>query len=100
MTLLELMPIPPKMRRLRARLKPECNQRISEKAKLWTSTEYGKLHMARMTELGRTPEAAPSNRKHEFESPKLTVVVKPLLLAWTQLGDAAISANCLTIRRQ
>jgi hypothetical protein len=63
MTLLELMPIPPKMRRLRARLKPECNQRISEKAKLWTSTEYGKLHMARMTELGRTPEARAKQSK-------------------------------------
>jgi hypothetical protein len=57
MTLLELMPVPPKMRRLRARLKPECNQRISEEAKRWTSTEYGKAHMARMTALAATPEA-------------------------------------------
>jgi hypothetical protein len=57
MTLLELMPPPPKMRRLRARLKPECNQRISEEAKRWTSTEYGKAHMARMTALAATPEA-------------------------------------------
>jgi hypothetical protein len=57
MTLLELMPPPPKMRRLRALMKPECNQRRSEKAKIRIKTEKGKAHMARITELAKKPEA-------------------------------------------
>jgi hypothetical protein len=57
MTLLELMPSAPHVRRLRARLKPECNQRISEKAKLRANTERGRAHLVRITELAKTPEA-------------------------------------------
>jgi hypothetical protein len=56
-TLLELMPPPPKMIRLRARMKPEVNQRISEKAKLRIGTEKGKAHLARITALAKTSEA-------------------------------------------
>lgn len=76
MTLLELMPSAPHVRRLRARLKPECNQRISEKAKLRVNTEQGRAHLVRMSELARTPEAraklsqtrirlAETKRRHE-----------------------------------